>query len=673
MTVEATRVRTLALVGHAGAGKTSLAEALLHQAKLTTRLGKVEEGQTASDYRDDEIEHKHSINSSVLQIDHKNHSIHLIDTPGYADFIGEVCAALYAVDAVCVVVDATKGVEVGTEKVWRLASEANLPRAVFVSKLSKPGADFDRTLNSIQSCFGKSCVPLEAPGSAPVDLLQDGLEEDLQAYQQSLIEAVAETDDTLLERYLEEGQLPLADVKNQLRADMIAGKVVPIFCGDLLESGAVARFLDAIVELFPAPTDRPPIAEKVMDPEQEPRTRERDPSAPFSAYVFKSIIDPFVGQLTVFRVVSGSLSAHGEFTNFSKGKKERVGEIVYLRGKNTLPVEKIQTGEIGAIAKLKLTETGDSIGAKDPFIFPQPDLPNATLSISVTPKSMEDEDKISQGLHRLSQEDPTFKISRDEQTHDLLVSGLGDMHLNVMVHRLKSQYGVDVTVGTPRVSYRETFTQTVEVQGKFKKQSGGHGQYGDCHVRFEPLERGAGFEFVDEIVGGVIPRQYIPAVEKGIRDAMAKGVLAGYPLEDVRAALFHGSYHAVDSSDLAFQMAGVMALKAAAEKARPVLLEPIMKLEVIIPEEFMGAVNGDLSSRRGRVEGMGTGGAQGTQVIIAEAPLSEILRYSSELKSITGGQGTFEMKFSHYAEVPHKQAEAVIAAAQKAKEERHSK
>jgi len=642
--------RNFILLGHAQSGKTTLAENLLYFCKATTRKGKIGDGTTVSDYSFDEIERKNSINLSLLYCDYKGTRIQIVDTPGYADFYGEIISGMRAVDGAVLVVDATSGVEVGTERSWQMLEESDLPCIIFINKLDKEDTDVQKTLSDIKSRLSKK--------AAIIDSLEDP----------DLIEAVAESDDKLLEKYLEGGKLSTEEVSNGLAQAVIKRKVFPVIAGSALTDKGIVEILDAVVKYLPSPLER--VEVEAYDPTKPEAIKEISfkEDAPFSAFVFKNISDPYVGQLTLLRVFSGLLASNTAFCNVNKKTRERIGQIYLLQGKEQRGIEAASCGDIVAIAKLKETTISDSLSAdKEQFLFPQLVFPEPAISASVKPKSREDEEKISGALQKLAAEDPTFKVTHDPQTKELIISGLGDVHLDVMVGRMKKRFNVGVELGTPKVSYKETITKNTKVQGKFKRQSGGRGQYGDVWIEVQPLDRGKGFEFVDKIFGGSIPRNYIPSAEKGIIQACSEGAVAGYPIQDIRVILYDGSYHEVDSSDMAFQIAGSMALRKAVNEAGPVLLEPIMDVEVLIPEEYLGAISGDINSRRGRIMGMDIKGK--SQVVKAQVPLSEMFKYANDLRSITGGRGLYTMRFSHYEEVPHKIASTIISQYQATKKQ----
>ena len=626
--------RTIILLGHAQSGKTSLSECLLFRCGATTRKGSVDEGNTVSDYSWDEIERRNSINVSLAFCNYENLRIQIIDTPGYADFFGEVISGIRAVDNAILVIDAMAGVEVGTEKAWALLEELQLPRIIFINKIDKEGADVEKTVSEIKSMLSKKATLSKAPNS------------------EELVELVAETDDKLLEKYLSSGELSPEEITTGLGRAVIEAKVFPIITGSAITEAGIEELLKAINNYLASPEERPS-----LDIEGEIKFSS---DASFSAFIFKSIFDPYVGQLSLIRLFSGRLPANGSFYNVTQKVNERFGQIYMLQGKEQRSVEEALCGDIIAIPKLKQTQTQDSLAeAKHPVVFKPINFPETMISASVKPRSRQDEERISQALAKLVAEDPTFKTSRDPQTKELIISGLGDLHLDVMINRLKKRFNVQVDLGIPKVAYKETITKTTKVQGKYKRQSGGRGQYGDAWIEIKPLERGGGFEFIDEIVGGAIPRNFIPSVEKGVKQAMSEGAIAGYPMVDIQVSLCDGSYHEVDSSDMAFQIAGSMALRKAALEAGPVLLEPIMEVEVVIPEEYLGQISGDLNSRRGRLMGMDTKGKN--QIVKAQVPLTQMFTYANDLRSITGGRGSYTMKFSHYEQVPAKITNEIIS------------
>jgi len=676
-------IRNIALISHAGSGKTSFAEAVAYNAGATNRFGKVDDGTSISDYSEDEIERKVSISASILSFKYNNKHINFIDSPGYADFMGEMLSALNAVDSAVLLVDAHDGIQVGTDKTWSMASDIGLARAIFLNKLDKENINFNALVDSIKERFGKSCVLVNMPiGTGPefkgvVDLLDKtaidklGLEskEEALKLRNSLIELMVEKNDELLEKYLDGKELTAEEIKNGFKKAVSNKDLFPVYCGSATLNIGIKELMSNIFDMLPSPFDVG--MKKAKDPNTN-QDKELKPNGTgnFSGFVFKTVSDPYVGQLTIFRVYSGSIKADMSFYNSTKRTTERIGHILSVFGKEQRAVAEAIAGDIVAVAKLKDTLTGDSLCIeKDQVIFDPIEFPEPAISFSIKPKTRGDEDKISIALHKLTNEDQTFKTKREEQTKELIISGMGDLHLDIMINRLKKRFGVDVEKGTPKVAYKETVKKMTKLQGKYKRQTGGHGQYGDCWLQIEPLERGKGFEFVDKVVGGVIPKNYIPSIEKGVVEAMSQGALAGYQIVDMRVTVYDGSYHDVDSSDMAFKIAGAMALRKGVLEAGPVLLEPIMDVDVIVPEEFMGDITGDLNSKRGRIAGMDVQGK--LQVIKAKVPIAEMSKYASELKSITGGRGSYSMKFSHYDEVPAKSAQAIIAKYQETKKEEH--
>jgi elongation factor G len=694
MTIEIGKLRNVAVVGHGGVGKTSLVEALLYGAGAVTRQGKVEDGSTTTDFDPDEIRRQISINTAVAYCDWKGHRINLVDTPGYGDFIADARAALRVVEAAVVVVDAVAGVQVQTEKVWKFATEFNLPRAVVVNRLDRERSDFYRTLESLERRLKGRVVPLQIPvgeesgfkgfvdlgkmkavqytdGKATEAEIPGDLADRAREYREKLVEAAAETDDDLLNKYLEEGGLDDAEMLKALRLGITQGKIVPVLCAAAIRSVGVAPLLDLIVHEFPSPADRGEVA-GIDARTKQPATRPPDPKAPVSALVFKTLSDPHVGKLTLFRVFSGTVKSESTLGNVSRGGRERMSHVSWLMGKTAKNVETLGPGEIGVVAKLKETQTGDTLGDEgQPFELPRITFPEAAISFAIQPKTRGDEDKISNALARIAEEDPTVHYHFDPETKQLLVAGVGNLHVEMVVERMKRKYNVEVNLLPPRIPYKETVKGRAEGQGKYKKQTGGRGQYGDTWLRVEPLPRGGGFEFVDDIFGGAVPRNFIPSVEKGVRDCMKRGILAGYPVVDLKVTLYDGSYHDVDSSDMAFQIAASMGLQKVFVEAHPILLEPIMNVEVTAPSESAGDVIGDLNSRRGRIVGMEPAGE--TAAVKAQAPMAEMLSYEPILRSLTGGRGGYSMEFSHYEEVPSFIADKVVkeAKAEKEKAEKH--
>jgi elongation factor G len=682
---DASTVRNVALVGHSGSGKTQLTSAVLADTGMINRFGKVDDGTTVTDFDEEEISRKHTLAASLAFAEWNKHKINLLDTPGIGNFLSDARAALLVVEGALVVVDAVSGVMVQTEKVWASADELALPRIVVLNRLDRERASLDRSLASLHEACNRTVIPIQLPigeeksfkgvvdlvskkahvfqtdesgkfttGDVPADMKAA-----VDTAREALIEMVAEADETLMEKFFEAGTLTDDELVAGLRSATIAGKIFPLVCVSGLLNIGVQSMLDAIAMYLPSPADRPYRGSGKDGAEVVRAASEKDPSA---AFVWKTIADPFAGRITMFRVVSGSLKSDSTVWNKSKDAQERLGALVLLQGKTQTTVPEIKAGDLGAVAKLKDTLTNDTLGDKaDTVTFPAIKFPEPVLSYAIEPKSRGDEDKISSAMHRLEEEDPTIRYSRDPQTKELLLSGQGQLHIEVTVAKLKRRFGVDVNLKPPRIPYRETIKGSTEAHGRHKKQTGGHGQFGDCKIKVEPLPRGSDFEFVDDIFGGAIPRQYVPAVEKGIQDARTRGYLAGYPMVDFRVTVYDGSYHDVDSNELSFKLAGSLAFKDAMTRARPTILEPIMDVEVYAPSDFAGDLMGDLNGRRGRIGGMDT---RGTMTIIkAQVPMSEMLTYEQHLTSATGGRGSYHMEYSHYDEVPAHLQTKIIAAA----------
>ena len=690
---ETAKIRNIALVGHGTAGKTTLTEALLFSAGATTRLGRVEDGTTTTDFDEDEIRRKISISTALAWCEWKGHKITLVDTPGFAAFLTDAKNALRVVDAAVVVVGATDGVKVSTEKLWSAAAAMELPRAIYLSKMDKERADFLRVLEDVRKNLSASAVPVQVPigqesgFTGVVDLVRmralrftpDGtgkaVEEDVPAavrelaesQRATLVEAVAEADDELLEKYLEGTELSETEVREGLTRAIRAQKLFPVLCGAPARSIAVTPLLDLAVEAFPSPLDRPPLEGK--DAKDGVVRCEAKDGGPLTALVFKTIADPFAGKVTMFRIYSGTLKSDSSVQNVVKGAKERIGQLLLLRGKQQTPVESLGAGDIGAVVKLKETQTGDTLcDEKTTVRLPEISFPTPVISFAVEPKAKGDEDKMSIAFTRLREEDPTIQIRYDSQTRETVVSGMGRAHVEIVAERLKRKFGVEVVLKTPRVPYKETIKARVrEVQGRHKKQTGGRGQFGDCWIHMEPMPRGGGFEFSNQIVGGSIPRNFIPAVEKGVVEAMERGALAGCQVVDLKVILYDGSTHPVDSSEMAFKLAGRLAFRKAMTQAKPTLLEPVMTVEVVAPGDCMGDIVGDLNSKRGRVLGIEAKGRN--QAVKASVPLAEMLEYDSRLRSITGDRGDYSMEFSHMEEVPSHIQEKIIAESKPAEEE----
>jgi len=666
-------IRNVVLLSHSGAGKTSASEAMLFTAGAITRLGKVGEGSTTSDYDPDEIKRKISINLSLLPCSWKGIKINLIDTPGYSDFVGEVKAAMRVAEGAVILVCAASGVEVGTEQVWSYCEQAKLPRLIFINKMDRENADFHRTLEQLQSKFGSRCLPLQLPIGAQdsfagiLDLLTmkttpeakelpAPIKEKADSFREKLIEAVAEVDDKLIEKYLGGTELSGEELGGGLRQAVLGGRIIPVLAGSALKNIGLPLLLDAMNSYLPSPKER----EVVIITDSTTDKLKPAADGPLAAMVFKTSADPYVGKLTYFRVYSGAINSNSQVWNASRGGAERIGQLFVLRGKNQEPVAELGAGDIGAVAKLTTTSTGDTLCSQGkpvkiaPIEFPEP-----AFSLAVHPIAKTDVDKLGTALSRLAEEDPTMQVRRDTDTGEIILSGIGESQLEVAAEKMMRKFGVGVRLEMPKVPYKETITQPTKAEYKHRKQTGGHGQYGHVLLELEPLPRGTGTEFVDKVVGGAIPRNYIPAVEKGVNEAFKEGVLARYPVTDLRARLYDGSFHPVDSSDICFKIAGAGALKKGLSQGQPVLLEPIMNIKVAVPENYTGDIMGDLNTKRARVLGMSPEG--GTNIIEAQVPLAEILRYGIDLKSITQGRGSYKATFSHYEEVPAHITQKIIA------------
>ena len=682
-------IRNIAIIAHSGAGKTSLVEAMLYNGGAIERMGAVDSGTSAADYAADEIARKTTLNCSVCIAEWEGHKLNLIDTPGAEDFYGDLYSVLRIADAVIVVVDATTGVEGGTEKVWEIADTYQLPRLIFINKMDKENASFENALASIEEILETRAVPVQLPigkednFAGVVDVIQmaaylqpDGnkrtskseipaeLEAQAEETSEALVEVAAESDDELIEKFFE-GELTEEEIQNGLRLGISENQFTPVLCGAALNNVGVQQLMDMLVSGCPSPVD----VGAVKNVEDEEDTREPSPDAPMSAVIFKTIADPFAGQLSLFRVYSGTLQADTQVSNSTRGEIERLGKTTFVNGKDSISTPHVEAGDIGALTKLAATHTGDTLCDRDaPIKLAGVDFPNSVLSYAIRPTREGDDEKLITSLTRMSEEDPAFKIERNDVTKQLLVSGLGDLHITVNRERMADKFGVETEVSPPKIAYRETIRRNVRsVQGRHKRQSGGRGQFGDVWINVSPLQRGEGFEFVNNIVGGAIPRNYIPAVEKGIRERMDRGLIAGFPVVDVQIDLYDGKHHPVDSSDMAFQIAGSLAFSAASEQADPGLLEPIMNVTITVPEQFMGNIIGDLNGRRGQVMGVEQIGRK--QVIQANIPHSEMLRYSADLKSMTSARGTFIMEFSHYEIAPDDVMQKVIAALKQEEEE----
>ncbi|MCA1588251.1 MAG: elongation factor G [Chloroflexi bacterium] len=672
------RIRNVALIAHGGAGKTSLAEAMLFDAGAISRLGNTEAGTTTLDWDPDEQKHRQSINLAVATLEHEGVRITLVDTPGYADFQADVIEALAAADAAIVVVDASAGVEVGTDEVWRLADARGLPRMVFVNKMDRENANYDAVLDQLKARFGPKIAPVYLPiGAAAmfrgyVDVIEehatvyeDGTPKEVpvptelegieHSRRDALVEAAAEASDELMEKYLEGEELSDAEIEAAMHKGTREGSVVPVFVGSATSNIGVRELIRMIAKHVPSPAEvgsRRTVDGKEIGP---------DPDGPFVAQVFKATADPFVGRLTYFRVISGTLRSQGHVYNASRKEEERIGNLLAVQGKDQETLPQVSAGDIAAVAKLTSTSAGDTLVSNRASAaeLPRFEFPEPSLQVAVEPESKADLDKLGQALHRLAEEEPCVRIHREEGTSETILTAMGDAHVDVIVDRLKRKFGAAVRTATPRVPYRETIRAAARIDNRFKRQTGGHGQFGHVVIEFEPGEPGSGFAFGDRIVGGVVPKQYIPAVEKGLREAMSEGVLAGYPVVDLKATLVDGSYHTVDSSEMAFKVAASQALKRAFDAASPALLEPVLEVDVVVPDEYMGDVMGQITSKRGHVLGMDS--SDGMQRLKAQVPQAEMFHYATELRSITQGRGRFSWKLDHYAEVPHSIAEKVVA------------
>jgi elongation factor G len=676
---DAQTLRNVALVGHSGAGKTQLLSALLFDAGAVNRLGRVDDGSSVTDYDEEEIARKHTLSSSLAYAEWNKNKINFIDTPGMANFLSEARATLRVADTALVVVDAVSGVQVSTEKVWEIAGELEVPRLVVLNRVDRERASLERSLDSLRTVFGRAVMPIQLPigeekafrgvvdlvGMKAYTFATDGsgkptegaipaeLESAAKTARDALIEMVAEADDSLMEKFFEAGTLTQEELVGGLKRAFDAARIFPLVCTSATSNIGIQPLLDAIITYVPSPAERPFKLDE--------GTVANADNGSSAAFVWKTVADPFAGRITLFRVVSGTIKADSTLHNITRDVSERLGHVVLLQGKTQSNVPEIKAGDLGAVAKLKETQTSDLLADKSVKLkiaaikFPEP-----VISYAIEPKSRADEEKISTSLHRLQEEDPSISYNRDAQTKELLLAGQGQSHIEVTVAKLKRRFGVEVNLKLPRIPYRETITAATEAHGRHKKQTGGHGQFGDCKVKFEPLPRGADFEFVDDIFGGAIPRQYIPAVEKGLQDARLRGFLAGFPMVDFRATVFDGSFHPVDSNELSFKMAASLAFKDGMSRARPTLLEPVMDVEVYAPSDFAGDLMGDLNSRRGRIGGMDTRGV--STIIRAKVPMSEMLTYEQHLTSATGGRGSYHMEFSHYEEVPSHLHGKIIAA-----------
>jgi elongation factor G len=686
-------IRNVAVVGHGHAGKTTLVSAMLYASGATPRLGRVDDGSSTTDYDEEEIARKMSISASAAYVEWGKTKINIVDTPGFNMFVHEAKMVLPVVDAAIVVVDGVAGVEVVTQKVWNDCEEYKTPRLIVVNRMDRDRANAERVLESLTSAFGRDVIPIELPIGAEknlsgvVDLVRmkaytyelggngkgreteipANLKDQAQAAHERLVELVAEGDDKLMEKFFEAGTLGEEDLIPALHNAIREDKIFPVIFASGLGNIGADRVMDFIVDYTPAPSEHEWVqGEAATSGNGDAPKRHETDAEPVSLYVFKTVSDAFAGRISYFKVFSGVLKNEATVQNFSRGTAEKLSHIAIMQGKTAVPVTELHAGDIGAVAKLKDTLTGDTLGDKSaPIQYPRVKLPEPAITFAIEPKSRADEDKLGPGIHKLMEEDAMLRFFRDPQTKEFLIAGTGQQHIEVTVAKLKKRYHTEVILKAPKVPYRETIRAKADVQGRHKKQTGGHGQYGDCKIKMEPLPRGGQFEFVNDIFGGSIPRNFIPAVEKGIKDAAARGYLAGYPVVDFRVILYDGSYHDVDSNDLSFQMAGRIAFKKAMEVAKPTLLEPIMNVEITVPDDFAGSIMGDLNSRRGRIQGMDNKG--GNTIVKAEVPMAEMLTYGVDLTSMTQGRGSFNMEMHHYDTVPGQLQEKII---EKAKAER---
>ena len=685
-------VRNVAVVGHGHAGKTSLVSAMLYTAGATQRQGRVDDGSAITDYDEEEISRKMSISASLAHAEWGQTKINFLDTPGFNMFVHEAKMVMPVIDAALVVVDGVAGVEVVTQRVWSYCEEFKMPRVVVASRMDRERADAERVLESLANAFGRNVIPLELPIgkeknlSGVVDLVRmkaytyelggngkgkegeipANMKDAAQAAHEKLVELVAEGDDALMEEFFDKGTIPEEHLVPALHNAIREDKIFPVLFASGLGNVSTDRLMDFIVEFTPAATEHESVTGEVTPGNGEPPSRKESDSEPVSLYVFKTVSDPFAGRISYFKVFSGVLKNDVSMLNFARSSQEKLAHISLMQGKTAVPVNELHAGDIGAVAKLKDTLTGDTLGDKSaPIQYPKVKLPEPAITFAIEPKSRADEDKLGPGIHKLMEEDAMLRFFRDAQTKEFLIAGTGQQHIEVVVAKLKKRYHTEVNLKAPKVPYRETIRGRADVQGRHKKQTGGHGQYGDCKIKMEPLPRGSEFEFVNDIFGGAIPKNYIPAIEKGIKDAASRGYLAGFPMVDFRVVLYDGSYHDVDSNDMSFQMAGRIAFRKAMEQAKPTILEPIMQVEITVPDEFAGSIMGDLNARRGRIQGMDNKG--GNTVVKAEVPMSEMLTYGVDLTAMTQGRGSFNMEMHHYDVVPGQLQEKIIEKAKAAR------
>jgi len=678
-------IRNVVLLSHQGAGKTSLAEFILFTSGAIQRLGNVKDGTTTSDYDPLEVERHMGINLSLLPIQWQGMKLNLIDTPGYADFIGEVRSGLRVTEGAIIVICAASGVEVGTEQMWNDAEKANLPRLIFVNKMDRDNADFFSTLKGIQAKLSPKCLPLQLPIGSQSDFqgiidlvamkayigaasqeaeIPSTLREQAEASREKLVEAAVEVDDELINKYLGGEPINNEEIFAAIKKSTIAGKLVPVFAGSALQGIGTQQVLNGICSYLPSPEEKDAIVAKNVSTGNQEEIKPNSES-PVSGLVFKTTADPYVGKLSYFRIYSGVISSNSQVWNANKNSMERIGQLFTMLGKNQQTVPQVTAGDIGAVARLSLTTTGDTLCAREhPVILPGIEFPKANFSMAIQPQEKTDLDKMSTVLPRICEEDPSLQTRREADTNEFIISGVGDNHLEIVREKIRRKFGVEVRLDLPMIPYKETITMSTKAEYKHRKQSGGHGQYGHVLLELEPLPRGGGFEFAKKIVGGAIPHNYIPSVEKGVNEAKQEGVLAGYPVVDVKVSLYDGSFHAVDSSDIAFKIAGAQALKKGLSQGQPVLVEPIMNLTITVPEMYTGDITSDLNTKRGRVLGMNP--SNGINVIEAQAPYAELLRYALNLRSLTQGRGSFVMGFDHYEEVPAHLSQKIIADKKKA-------
>ncbi len=695
---EGANIRNVAVIGHGHAGKTSLVSAMLYAGGASQRMGRVDDGSATTDYDEEEIARKMSISASLAHVEWGKTKINIVDTPGFNMFVHEAKLVLPVVDAAVVVVDGVAGVEVVTQRVWNYCEEYQTPRLIVASRMDRDRADAERVLESLTNAFGRSVIPLELPigkeknfrgvvdlvtmkaytyelggnGKGKETEIPADMKDEAQSQHEKLVELVAEGNDALLEEFFEKGTIPEEDLIPALHNAIREDKIFPVIFGSGLGNIGADRVMDFIVDYTPAPSEHewvqgePATSSASNGNQGEPPRRHEADTEPVSLYVFKTVSDPFAGRISYFKVFSGVLKNDATVVNYSRGSQEKLAHISIMQGKTAVPVTELHAGDIGAVAKLKDTLTGDTLGDKSaPIQYPRVKLPEPAITFAIEPKSRADEDKLGPGIHKLMEEDAMLRFFRDSQTKEFLIAGTGQQHIEVVVSKMKKRYHTEVVLKAPKVPYRETIRGKADVQGKHKKQTGGHGQYGDCKIKMEPMPRGGEFEFVNDIFGGAIPKNYIPAIEKGIKDAAARGYLAGFPVVDFRVILYDGSYHDVDSNDMSFQMAGRIAFKKAMEQAKPTLLEPVMAVEITVPDDFAGSIMGDLNSRRGRIQGMDNKG--GNTVVKAEVPMSEMLTYGVDLTSMTQGRGSFNMEMHHYDTVPGMLQDKIVEKAKAAR------